>query len=65
MALLAAFRSLNPTGGSLTDYLNDSVFANASLDTVNPTPEDVAGFQAFLERYKRGLDVERAAVDNL
>jgi hypothetical protein len=50
---------------SLSDYLNNKVFANAESSTIAPDPEDVAGFQVFIERYKAGLAIERAAVENL
>ena len=30
-----------------------------------PDPKDVAGFTTFMERYQRGLVIERAAVDGL
>ena len=37
----------------------------AAFDTVDPVPEDVAGFAAYLDRYRAGLAVEAAAVDAL
>jgi hypothetical protein len=30
-----------------------------------PDPADVAGFTVFMERYKKGLVIERTAVDAL
>ena len=32
---------------------------------MEPDAADVAGFEIFIERYKKGLSIERAAVDNL
>ena len=49
----------------LGDYLSERVFAKAAFDTVDPDPEDVAGFSAFLHRYRAGLAAEAAAVDAL
>ena len=49
----------------LSGYLNDRVFADAGIQVVEPSPEDVAGFAAFLDRYRAGLAVERAAVANM
>ncbi|GAA1965831.1 xylulokinase [Agromyces allii] len=49
----------------LGTYLNDRVFADAGFDTVDPDPADVAGFAAYLERYRAGLAAEAAAVDAL
>ncbi len=35
------------------------------FDTVDPDPDDVAGFSAYLDRYRAGLAAEAAAVDAL
>ena len=35
------------------------------IGIVAPGPRDVDGFNAFMERYKKGLVIERAAVDGL
>ncbi len=32
---------------------------------MEPNPDDVKGFDEFAARYKAGLPIERAAVDNL
>ena len=37
-------------------------FAGNTGTEIAPTPEDVAGFEAYLETYKSCLAVERAAV---
>jgi sugar (pentulose or hexulose) kinase len=50
---------------SLDDYLAERVFAEAGFETVVPSPEDVDGFAAYLERYRAGLAAEAAAVDAL
>ncbi|SDZ28060.1 xylulokinase [Herbiconiux ginsengi] len=49
----------------LDAYLRDRVFAGAPIQTADPDPADVAGFAAYLDRYRAGLAVERAAVDAL
>jgi len=41
------------------------VFAGAEVETMEPVPADVAGFDTFMERFRDGLTIERAAVDNL
>lgn len=63
MALLASF--LKVDGGSLADWLASSIFASAEVETSEPDPADVAGFDQFMERYRAGLAVEQAAVDAL
>ena len=65
MALLAAYRVAKTGGESLEDYLEQKVFAGAQVSTLAPEQRDVEGFKAFMTRYRGGLAVERAAVDNL
>ena len=62
IAVLAAFATARSPGQDLTDYLDTTVFTGTSLQTAQPDPADVAGFDAFMQRYVAGLPVERAAV---
>ena len=64
IAILANYM-LQKKGESLSDYLNAAVFAGEESSRMEPDAKDVAGFEAFIERYKKGLAIERAAVDNL
>ncbi|WP_136611827.1 xylulokinase [Sinomonas albida] len=50
-------------GADLGIWLSERVFGGSPFETADPRPEDVAGFAAYLERYRAGLAVERAAVD--
>ena len=65
MALLAAYRVEKRDGQSLEDYLEQNVFAGAQVSTLAPEQADVDGFEAFMARYRKGLAIERSAVDNL
>ncbi|MFW3169786.1 xylulokinase [Geodermatophilus sp. CPCC 206100] len=65
MAVLAAFATRRSPEQSLADYLDTVVFPAAALETVEPEPGDVAGFDAFMQRYVAALPVERAAVDHV
>ena len=65
MALLAAYRVDKKDGQSLEDYLEQNVFAGAQVSTLAPEQADVDGFEAFMARYRKGLAIERSAVDNL
>ncbi len=47
---------------SLSDYLS-SVFADARMETEEPEKADAEGYERYLERYKKGLEVERKAVE--
>ncbi|WP_043536760.1 xylulokinase [Actinomyces polynesiensis] len=61
MALLALYRAQRKEWGSLSEFLDRAVFAGTGTTTIEPDPEDVAGFEAFMERYRAGLPVARAA----
>ncbi len=65
IALLAAYARFGVPGYSLEAYLNERVFAAQTGMTIAPDPTDVAGFTAFMERYRAGLAIERAAIDTL
>nr|WP_288828114.1 FGGY-family carbohydrate kinase [uncultured Clostridium sp.] len=64
-ALLASYLLRKKEGETLDQYLSERVFKDMAGETMEPDPEDAAGFQAFMERYKNGLAIERAAVDSL
>jgi len=64
IALLAAYAVCKNKELSLADYLDQVVFAGNEGEEIKPTPEDVAGFNAYIENYKAGLAIEQAAVDN-
>ena len=61
MAVLAAYAA-SGSAEDLEGYLRDRVFAATEFDQVDPDPGDVAGFAAYLARYRAGLDIERAAI---
>ncbi len=64
IALLASFIVNNDKNRSLAGWLNDCVFLGATGSEIMPDPDDVAGFNKYIETYKRGLNIERAAVEN-
>ena len=65
IALLASYLLYQEENESLESYLTDRVFAKENSITIAPDRADVTGFAVFMERYKRGLGIERAAVDGL
>ncbi|HLM05049.1 MAG TPA: FGGY-family carbohydrate kinase [Blastococcus sp.] len=65
IAVLAAFSAAGSPERSLADHLDSRVFAGAGLQTAEPDPLDVVGFDAFMQRYVAALPVERAAVDHV
>ena len=62
MAILASYLINNKKKQSLAEFLDDQVFAGDTGTSVAPTPEDVAGFNAYIENYKKCLPIEEAAV---
>jgi sugar (pentulose or hexulose) kinase len=65
IALLASYMLHKSANEPLEAYLSDRVFAGENGTTIAPDQRDVDGFAAFMERYKKGLVIERAAVDGL
>ena len=63
IALLAAYAVNNHDKLSLADYLDQVVFAGNQGSEVKPNPEDVAGFNRYMENYKACLGIEKAAVE--
>ena len=63
MALLAAYRLHRTKDETLPDYLKHRVFSSAVHTTEQPDPTDAAGFAVFLQRFKKALAAERAAVE--
>ena len=65
IALLASYMINKDDNETLDGFLNNKVFINDECYTLKPNPEDVKGFEEFIERYIKGLPIERAAVDNM
>ncbi len=65
IALLAAYMLHKAKDEPLEAYLSNKVFAGEKGTTTAPDQADVAGFTAFMERYKQGLVIERTAVNAL
>ena len=64
IALLAGYLINNKENLSLADYLEKVVFGGNTGVEIAPTPEDVEGFNRYIEVYKSGLAIEQAAVNN-
>ncbi|MCF0159526.1 MAG: ATPase, partial [Bacteroidaceae bacterium] len=62
IALLAGYLVNNPDKLTLADYLDQVVFAGNTGVEITPTPEDVEGFNRYIENYKACLPIEQAAV---
>ncbi|GFZ92082.1 ATPase [Paenibacillus marchantiophytorum] len=65
IALLASFMIEKEENETLDDYLTTKIFAEKVGKTLLPEQKDVNGFNVFMQRYKQGLAIERAAVEYL
>lgn len=65
MAVLAAYMVNKADGEELETYLLDKVFAGQESSVVDPDPEDVKGFDAYIESYKAAIQAQQVAVDAL
>lgn len=65
MALLAAYMQIKGENESLENFLKNKIFAGQIGSRMEPDREDAAGFEKFMERYRKGLSIEHAAVDAL
>lgn len=65
IALLASYMVNKEEGETLDDYLDKKVFAGNAGSCMEPDAEDVEGFESFIERYKAGLPIERAAINTM
>ena len=59
IALLGSYLVNNEKKQSLADFLDESVFVGDAGIEVSPTPEDVAGFNTYLENYKASIVVHQ------
>ena len=61
MALLASYLT-DKNNLTLEEYLSTKVFAKSEGITIEPTNEDIEGYAKFIDRYEKGLSIEKASV---
>ncbi|MCB4873562.1 xylulokinase [Bifidobacterium pseudocatenulatum] len=49
----------------LDEFLDARVFADAVSTTENPDEGDVAGFEEFFDRFRKGLPIEHVAIESI
>ncbi len=64
IALLASYMINKLDAESLGDYLDIRVFSGQSGSELQPVEKDVKAYKTFIEKYKSGLAIERAAIEN-
>ncbi|HGO5855265.1 TPA: xylulokinase [Mannheimia haemolytica] len=62
IALLANYLNEHQNGISLEDYLNHQIFSSTSVSIVEPDAKISAGYDIFMQRYKKGINVVKEAV---
>lgn len=65
IAVLASYMIMKKEDESLSNHLQNRVFREVESIRVEPDAADVEGFKIFINRYKDGLTIERAAVENI
>ena len=63
-ALRAAYMVREQRGQTLPDFLKQ-VFGGNMGEAVPPDPADADGFERYYQRYRKGLEIDRAAVATL
>lgn len=62
IALLASYMINKEEDENLTSFLTNHVFAGNEAFDMEPSQEDIEGFNKFMESYKVGLSIEEEAV---
>ncbi len=65
MAILASYMLNKNDQENLEEFLDQRVFYEIDSQEIYPDQFDVDGFEKFIDRYKKGLVIEQAAVDHL
>ena len=63
IAILAAYLADGKKDGKLEDYMEKRIFAGLSGNAIQATPEEVEGFEVFMDHYRDGLAAEKAAIE--
>ena len=64
IALLAAYME-QAKGKELEQFLAETVFGADQGQTIEPTEADLKGYEAFIERYRQGIAIEKSAIEHL
>ena len=65
VALLALYMLYGKERASLAEFLDKEIFAELQGSTVEPDPKDVEGFEKFMQDYRDGIAIEKAAIESL
>ncbi len=65
MAVLAAFLVRKNENETLAEFLERKVFLGNQGKIVEPDTENVKGFDEYIERYHKAIEVERLAAEKM
>ena len=65
IALLAAYLADKKDGEKLEDFLDNRIFKELSGEMIEPAKEEIDGFDAFMDHYKAGLEIEKSAIEHM
>lgn len=65
IALLAAYCVKKQSGQSLEDYLDSNVFSCVKGTTIMAEKEEIEGFEEYMKQFKKLIEVEKAAIQNI
>lgn len=65
MAVLASYMRNRRDNEELGHYLKHKVFVREGGHVAEPDPQNASGFEQFMMRYKKGLEIEKTAVEIL
>ncbi len=65
IALLAQYALVKAADETLDTFLEKQVFANVKGTRTEPISEDIKGFNTYMDRYLKGLEIERSAVERI
>ena len=64
MAILAAYMARQDVA-TLDEFLNEKVFSDTKGSVISPNPKDAEAFSRYISAYKKLLNVEKTAVENI
>ncbi|WP_018651765.1 xylulokinase [Actinobacillus capsulatus] len=62
IALLANYLNEHQKGVSLDEYLDHQIFNSTTVSVIEPDAEISTGYNAFMQRYKKGFSIVKEAV---
>ncbi len=65
IAVLADYCVEKDSNLDFASYLNSKVFANSEINTVMANKSEIEGFTKFIDKYVKGLEIEKAAVNSI